>query len=174
MDRDPGQGRPTDPNSDSLQRKIKYILDEDARVTVRQLEDLTGAPKSTLFRTLKSMELCKFSARWVPRILTLELNQWRKEACQRNLALVDDCGGAVTFLSRLVTSDESWINERLKKELRGRTFDQRDSLEDEVRRVCHRIVQRDEYTRAMENLFQCWRKCIAVHGDYVEKISADN
>ena len=302
LDRDPGQGRPTDPNTDSLPRKIQDILDEDARVTVRELEDLTGAPKSTLFRTLKSMELCKLSARWVPRILTLELKQRRMEACQRNLELVDDCGGAHAFLSRLVTSDESWISHfdpetkeqskawmrrgsdpplkaaksawkkkimltaffdrsgvltldfledgatinsdrycqslkklktdyrnkrrgqsskdilllhdnakphvpkktkealenlgiividhppyspdlspcdfflfgRLKKELRGRTFDQRDSLEDEVRRVFHLIIQRDEYTRAMENLLKRWRKCIAVHGDYVEKISADN
>ena len=63
---------------------------------------------------------------------------------------------------------------RLKRELRGRTFGQREALEEEVRRVCHRIIQRDEYTQAMENLLKRWRKCVAVHGDYVEKVRADN
>ena len=224
------------------------------------------------------------------------------EACQRNLELVDDCGGTEAFLSRLVTSDESWISHfdpetkeqskvwmrrgsdppvkaaksawkkkimltaffdrtgaltldfleegatinsdrycqslkkmktdyrnkrrghsskdllllhdnatphvskktketleslgilvidhppyspdlspcdfflfgRLKRELRGRTFGQREALEKEVRRVCHRIIQRDEYKQAMESLLKRWRKCVAVHGDYVEKVRADN
>ena len=62
---------------------------------------------------------------------------------------------------------------RLKRDLRGRTFGQREALEEEVRRVCHRIIQRDEYTQAMENLLKRWRKCVAVHGDYVEKVRAD-
>ena len=297
LDRDPGQGRPTEPSTASLQGKIEGILDEDARVTVRELVNLTGASKSTIFRTLKSMELSKLSARWVPRILTSNLKQRRMEACQRNLELVDDCGGTKAFLSRLVTSDESWISHfdpetkeqskvwmrrgsdppvkaaksawkkkimltaffdrtgaltldfleegatinsdrycqslkkmktdyrnkrrghsskdllllhdnatphvskktketleslgilvidhppyspdlspcdfflfgRLKRELRGRTFGQREALEKEVRRVCHRIIQRDEYKQAMESLLKRWRKCVAVHGDYVEK-----
>ena len=45
LDRDPGQGRPTEPSTASLQGKIEGILDEDARVMVRELEDLTGASR---------------------------------------------------------------------------------------------------------------------------------
>ena len=63
---------------------------------------------------------------------------------------------------------------RLKRELRGRTFGQREALAKEVRRVCHRIIQRDDYTQAMESLLKRWRKCVAVHGDYVEKVRDDN
>ena len=110
LDRDPAQDRPIEPSTLSLQGRIQGVLDEDARVTVRELEDVTGASRNTIFRTLKSMGMSKLSARWVPCILTSELKQGRMQACQRNRQLVDDCGRVEAMLSRLVTSDESWIS----------------------------------------------------------------
>ena len=63
---------------------------------------------------------------------------------------------------------------RLKRELRGRNFEQRQDLEAEVRHVCHRVIRRDEYAEAMQNLVKRWQKCIAVGGEYVEKMKVEN
>ena len=298
LDREPGQGRPTETATVALKEGIKKALNVDARVTVRELACTIGASKSTIFRMLKSLGLSKLSARWVPHLLTTKLKQRRLEICQRNLQMMDDCGGAEELLSNLVTSDESWISHfdpetkerskvwalkgsdpplkavrsawrknivltasfdrygivtldfleegvtinsdrycqslkkmksdfrnkrrgqsckgirllhdnatphvpkktrdslecleiftiehppyspdlspcdfflfgRLKRELRGHTFHDREELEQEVKRVCQRLINKDEYENAMRNLVKRWRKCVALGGDYVEKL----
>ena len=60
---------------------------------------------------------------------------------------------------------------RLKKMIRGRHFEDRQALEKEVRRICYREIQMEEYSKAMEDLIRRWQKCVSVHGDYVEKVS---
>ena len=110
LDREPGQGRKPNWTTVSLPSRIQEVLDEDCRITVRELELRLQTPQTTIFNVMKSeMGLVKLSARWVPRLLTDELKQRRMETCQRNIQLVQDSGGADEFLSHLVTSDETWI-----------------------------------------------------------------
>ena len=55
--------------------------------------------------------------------------------------------------------------------IRGRRFEDREVLENEVRRICYREIQTEEYSKAMEDLIRRWQKCVSVRGDYVEKVS---
>ena len=50
----------------------------------------------------------KVSARWVPRLLTLEMRTQRKEVCIHLLKQYNKEGEA--FLERVVTGDESWVH----------------------------------------------------------------
>lgn len=299
LDREPGQGRRPSWSAETLPSKIRELLDEDARMTIREMEARLQTPRSSIFNVMKTeLGLSKLSARWVPRLLTDELKQRRVDACQQNLQLVSDCGGVNDFLSSLVTSDETWIchfepeskeqskvwapfgsnppvkamasawkkkimmtaffdqhgivtldfledkatinsdryclslrkmksdyrNKRrgrssknisllhdnatphvsrktqetlaqlsvttiphppyspdlspcdfflfglLKRKLRGRQFRSREELEKEVKQICHREIKTDEYEKAMRDLIHRWEKCIAINGDYVEKV----
>ena len=59
---------------------------------------------------------------------------------------------------------------RIKQKLRGRNFEDRHDLEQEVRRICYREIPGYEYFKAMEDLIHRWEKCVNVRGDYVEKV----
>ena len=55
--------------------------------------------------------------------------------------------------------------------IRGRHFEDRQALENEVRRICFREIKMEEYRKAMEDLIRRWQKCVSVRGYYVEKVS---
>ena len=59
---------------------------------------------------------------------------------------------------------------RLKKFLRGRIFENRDSLEQEVRRTINFDIPREEFGNAMDSLYRRWQKCIQIKGDHVKKV----
>ena len=69
LDREPGQGRKPNWTTASLLSRIQEILDEDSRITVREMELRLQTPRTTIFNVMKSeMGLVKLSARWVPRL----------------------------------------------------------------------------------------------------------
>lgn len=104
------RGRPTSPTRKLLVEKIKSILASDRRVTVRELADRLGSPKTSIHRVLtEDLAMVKLSARWVPRLLTDEMKAARVEACRQNFRLVRDFGGWEEFKFALVTGDETWV-----------------------------------------------------------------
>ena len=105
----PRSERPSTSKSEQLSRRIQALLDEDARVSVREISDRLHAPKSTVHDCMREMDLVKLSARWVPRILTSEMKQNRHGICQSNLQMVEEYGGWEKFLPLIVTGDETWI-----------------------------------------------------------------
>lgn len=58
---------------------------------------------------------------------------------------------------------------QLKRHLRGRVYDNRDHLEEEVRRVLFYGISRQCYADAIDGMIKRWEKCVAAGGDYVEK-----
>ena len=58
----PRSGRPTNSTSEMLPRRIQDLLNEDARVSVREISDRLDAPKSTIHDCMiKEMGLVKLS-----------------------------------------------------------------------------------------------------------------
>ena len=51
------------------------------------------------------------------------------------------------------------------KMIRGRRFEDREVLENEVRRIFYREIQTGEYSKAMEDLIHRWQKCVSAQGD---------
>jgi hypothetical protein len=104
------RGRPTCPTRKLLIEKIKSILASDRRVTVRELADRLGSPKTSIHRVFtEDLAMVKLSALWVSRLLTDEMKAARVEACRQKFRLVRDFGGWEEFKFALVTGDETWV-----------------------------------------------------------------
>lgn len=88
---------------------IKELIETDRRITIDEIVTETGISHGTVHTILHGdLELSKKCARWVPCLLTPE----HKEAqCQmtRNFITEYD-SNKVTFLDKLVTMDETWVN----------------------------------------------------------------
>ena len=62
-------GRPKSSSIRTNIESIERVLDEDRRATVRQLEERTGFPKSTIHRIIRDeLEMTRVVARWVPKL----------------------------------------------------------------------------------------------------------
>lgn len=103
-------GRPQSPANKLLGQQIQELLNTDARLTVREIEDMLGSPKSTVHRNItEQLQLSKISARWVPRLLTADLKAHRLEISASNLRFVREQGGWDDVCNLIISGDETWI-----------------------------------------------------------------
>ena len=61
----------------------------------------------------------------------------------------------------------------MKSHLHGKTFTSREEAIQAVRHVLLKKLPSSVYADAMSNLIYRYKKCIALDGDYVEKVSLD-
>ena len=102
------EGRPT--SRRNLITQVEALLQEDARLTVRELADRTDSPSTTVFRVVKDdLALIRLSARWVPRLLTPAMKDTRANTARSNLQRIDEAGGWEQFRQLIVTGDETWV-----------------------------------------------------------------
>ena len=107
IDDDERPGRPTE-IGDAIIDDIRHAVQEDGRITVREISELFDLSTSTVHTILtENLKLERLSARWVPRLLKEDemkervrasnafLRRWRKEGDE--------------FLSRIITVDETWL-----------------------------------------------------------------
>ncbi|KAI6647185.1 hypothetical protein LOD99_8840 [Oopsacas minuta] len=75
---DPRPGRPISSKTCSNIESVQTILDEDRRITLRELEERVGISKATLHSIItEDLEMSKVTARWVPKPLSKEQNHER-------------------------------------------------------------------------------------------------
>uniref|UniRef100_A0A1I8GCU5 WSC domain-containing protein n=1 Tax=Macrostomum lignano TaxID=282301 RepID=A0A1I8GCU5_9PLAT len=86
----PRSGRPCTSGSDALTDRILDLLDEDCRLTIRQIADRLDTPSTTVHRCLSRMDFVKLTARWVPRLLTSDLRLQRQQICQANIRMMEE------------------------------------------------------------------------------------
>ena len=93
-----------------VQEKVESLLEEDARLTVRELADRVGSPPTNVFRAIKDdIGLVRLSARWVPPLLTQDMKNGRVNFCKANLERVDAEDGWEQLRVLIVTGDETWV-----------------------------------------------------------------
>ena len=106
IDDDERPGRPTE-IGDAIIDDIRHAVQEDGRITVREISELFDLSTSTVHTILtENLKLERLSARWVPRLLKEDemkervrasnAFRWRKEGDE--------------FLSRIITVDETWLS----------------------------------------------------------------
>lgn len=101
------RGRPPCKNDGQI-RAVQDVIDSDRRKTVRDVAESAGCSKSTAQRVLtKELRMSHVSARWVPRLLTVEEKLTRVRTSRGFLAR---CRRDPTFLSRIITTDETWVH----------------------------------------------------------------
>ncbi|UYV74732.1 hypothetical protein LAZ67_12000738 [Cordylochernes scorpioides] len=81
-------GRPVESVTQENIDKIHDLVMLDRRMTVRQIEETLGIPKTTVDRIMREhLGLRKLSARWVPKLLTPDQKAVRRKLSSDNLAL---------------------------------------------------------------------------------------
>ncbi|UYV82441.1 hypothetical protein LAZ67_21002182 [Cordylochernes scorpioides] len=107
-----GEHRPGRPVESVTQENIDKIHDLvmlDRRMTVRQIEQTLGIPKTTVDRIMREhLGLRKLSARWVPKLLTPDQKAVRRKLSSDNLALFE--ANPEKFVNRFVSMDETWAH----------------------------------------------------------------
>ncbi|XP_045174473.1 histone-lysine N-methyltransferase SETMAR-like [Mercenaria mercenaria] len=93
----------------SVQEKVRGIIREDRRKTLRQIASELDISPSTAHGILtKELGMSKFSAGWVPKLLTDKEKQTRARSSAAFLERY--AAGGDEFLDRIVTTDEIWLH----------------------------------------------------------------
>jgi len=107
VDDDEHTGRPTSCTTSETVARIQELIRQDRRRTIRDIAEEVEVGYGTCQRVLmKELGMHRVAAKFVPRILTADQKQQRVNVCTelRQLASDDE-----TFLSRVITGDESWV-----------------------------------------------------------------
>ena len=82
----------------------------DRRVTERYIASTVGISQERVHSILtEDLEMRKLSARWVPRLLTVDQKHTRRTLSHTNLNLFEE--DPVNFLKRFVNMDETWVHQ---------------------------------------------------------------
>ena len=101
-------GRPKSSGLRSNFQLIERILDEDRRATVRELEERSGIPKSSIHRIIQDeLEMTRVVVRWVPKLLSDEQKRERERVSRD---LLKSWRSEKFFLDRIVSGDETWFH----------------------------------------------------------------
>ena len=89
--------------------KVKGVVQQNARMTVREIATETELSRSVVHKILKEdLKLRRRSAKFVPHILTDAQKMTRLMTVQQNLTAMRQDPG--TFLAQIVTGDETWLS----------------------------------------------------------------
>ena len=102
-------GRPKTSVTKTNIATVKIVVEQDARLSVKDIASCTGISESSVQTILKKrLDLRKVFARWVPHLLTEEQKTQRLK-CAREL-LKTYKGRNNRVISNLLTGDETWVH----------------------------------------------------------------
>uniref|UniRef100_T1H985 Diacylglycerol lipase-alpha n=1 Tax=Rhodnius prolixus TaxID=13249 RepID=T1H985_RHOPR len=102
-------GRPVEVTTPEIIDKIHDMVMDDRRVKVREIASAVGISNERVHNILhQHLDMTKLSARWVPRLLTLDQKRNRVKCCKDGLQLFQK--NPQDFKRRFVTVDETWIH----------------------------------------------------------------
>ena len=102
---DPRSGRPS-LTPENIER-VRLVIEGDRRLTVLELENDLGIPKTTVWEILnKILGMTRVRAKFIPKLLMTEQKDLRSEIAQDNLEIASD---DENVLKKVMTGDESWV-----------------------------------------------------------------
>lgn len=105
----PSTGRPKEVVTEENIKKILDIVMNDRRVKLREIVEMVNISYERVFNILhEHLHMKKLSARWVPRLLSVEQKRVRQTSSQRCLDMIKR--NPVDFWRRLITVDETWVH----------------------------------------------------------------
>jgi hypothetical protein len=100
-------GRPGTSRTTENVEKIRERIHEDCLRTIHELADTVGISYGVCQEILtESLNMHRIAAKFVLRLLTNDQKQQRLDMC---LELLQKANEDPTFISRIITGDESWI-----------------------------------------------------------------
>lgn len=104
---DERSGRPSTSKTDENVEKIRILIRSDRRLTIRAIAETVGIDKESVRQILhENLNMQKVCAKVVPKILTIEQKENRKNICTETLIAIEN---EPNFLERVITCDESWF-----------------------------------------------------------------
>lgn len=109
VENDPRSGRPKTVTTPEIVDKVHDIVLNDRRLKLTEIAEIVKISKERVhFILTTELDMHKLSARWVPRLLSVENKRVR---CQLSQAGLDRFNrNRVDFLRRFVTMDETWVH----------------------------------------------------------------
>ena len=106
---EPRSGRPREVTNDSQIDHIHNMILNDRRITLRYISHAVGISfGSVQFILSNILRMSKLSARWVPRMLTIDQKRSRLNISEELLARFNKSPDH--FMQRIVTQDETWVH----------------------------------------------------------------
>ena len=100
--------RPGRPKTSVTKTAVKIVVEQDARLSVKDIASCTGIWEGSVQTILKKrLDLRKVCARWVPRLLSEEQKTQRLKCAWELLKTYKGCNSRV--ISSLLTGDETWV-----------------------------------------------------------------
>ena len=108
IENDPWVGRPVSVLTEKNVATVKTLIEEDARYTVQEIEELSGIHSSSVLKILREqLGVRKICTRWVPHLLFDEQKQSWVRLASQVIEKYDKCDPR--RLEEIVTGDETWI-----------------------------------------------------------------
>jgi hypothetical protein len=102
-------GRPVEATTPEIVDKIHDMVMDDRRAKVREIASAVGISSERVHNILHQyLYMRKLSARWVPRLITVDQKQNRVRYSKDNLQLFQRT--PQNFRPRFVTVDKTWIH----------------------------------------------------------------
>ena len=107
IEHDPKSGRPSSSTGDDHIEKVRSVIRENRRLTVREVSEELGICKSSCHTILtEKLKMYRAAAKFVPRLLTEQQKQNRVTVIQE---LLDRSNTDENFLKNVITGDETWV-----------------------------------------------------------------
>ena len=102
-------GRPKTSVTKANIAAVKIVVEQDARLSVKDVASCTGISEGSVQTILKKcLDLRKVCARWVPHLLTEEQKTQHLKCARELLKTYKGCNSRV--ISNLLTGDEIWVD----------------------------------------------------------------
>ena len=106
---DTRSGRPKTSVTKANIAAVKIVVEQDARLSVKDIASCTGVSEGSVQIILKKrLNLRKVCARWVPHLLTEEQKNQRLKCARELLKTYKGCNSRV--ISNLLTGNETWVH----------------------------------------------------------------
>jgi len=87
--------------------RVRQIIREDRRRTINEVSMLVGISHRTCHKILtEDLKMRLVAPKFVPRLLSVDQKQQQLDVC---LDLKENAANDPSFLSNVITSDETWI-----------------------------------------------------------------
>lgn len=107
VDSDPRSGRPSTSKTAENVERVRSAINKNRRLTVRELEEDLGIPKTIVSRILtEDLGMSRVIAKFVPRVLTEDQKNSRVEIAKD---ILESIKKDPDLLKRIITGDETWV-----------------------------------------------------------------
>ena len=155
-------GRPSTSTTDENVEKVKEMVMNDRRITVREVADDVGISIGSCHEIfLNVLGMKHVAVKFVPKLLNFVQKQRRMEVAQESLTMRQ-----LPYLPDMAPCD-FFLFPKIKRTLKSRRFTAIDDIKSASLKEL-KAIPKIEFKKCFEDWKKRWHKCIISNGDYFE------